>query len=163
MQRFGFKDILGVKNGSVVRCLESDYPGGPGTVHSLSFDQNGNWLSPTGNNFLIYAKNTYDGNSLTSACPSIANEGQVYQSYGRLLGVDTNATGIYEFQGMLTALGMISIVLVVVAVGLRKAQQGIRNVVEETSEDDPVEWYEGPDGRQYWRLKRSVRRKIGYD
>jgi hypothetical protein len=163
MQNLGFKNILGVKDGATVQCMESALPGGTGTLHNLQFDQNGNWLTATGNNFLIYASENYDGVNLSSACPSIANEGHVYQSYGRIVGIQTNGTGIFEYQPLMVSLGMVSIFLAIVMIGIRKAQQGIRNVTEETSEDDPLEWYEGPDGRQYWRVKRSIRRKMGYD
>jgi hypothetical protein len=165
MQELGLKNILGIKNGASLQCLVSNSPGGAGTTYTVVFDQNGNWVSDTlpGLNYEAYARSVYDGSNPGSACPSIANEGTVYTQYGRIVGISQDGTGIYEFQPMYVALGSVAILCAIIAVGIRKAQQGVRNMTEETSEDDPLEWYEGPDGRQYWRVKRSIRRKMGYD
>ena len=165
MQELGFKNILGVKNGTSLQCLVSSSPGGTGTTYSVVFDQEGNWVSDTfpGLNYYSYARSVYDGSNPATACPAIANEGEVYVQYGRIVGQAQQGSGIYEFQPMYVALGTVAILCAIIAVGIRKAQQGVRNMTEETSEDDPLEWYEGPDGRQYWRVKRSIRRKMGYD
>ena len=167
MQNLGFKNVLGVKNGATVQCLNSSTPGGPGTIYTITIDQNGNWIGSTFegyNNYGLYAQyDSFDGVNYNSACPAVSDPGSVIQSYGRIISIQTNGTGIYEFQPMLVSLGMIAIVCAIIAVGIRKAQQGVRNLIEETSEDDAIEWYTGPDGREYYRLKPSIRRKLGYD
>lgn len=166
MQNLGIGNILGRKDGSTVQCRVSGSPGGAGTTYTINLGPDGQWLTSNflgSSNYKNRAIAGLDTGNAGSACPAVTNAGSPIEEFGTLVSVEPLGTGIYEYQGLATNIGLVAVVLAVIMAGITLAKRHVSAINEETSDDDAVEWYIGPDGKEYWRIKGAVKRRIGYD
>lgn len=98
-----------------------------------------------------YTRDNFNSNE---PCPSYVQDG--IHSFNRRSSETTNSeTGVYEWGTVVDYVGSLAIILIILMVGVTVVKKAINAVTEETSEEDDVEWYEGADGKEYWRIKRK--------
>lgn len=164
----GYSAILGARNGKTVGCSYDHYAfgsrTGSGGVTVATNEDTGSVSLVSGygnetlrNSVINSAESVTAQGGSSGFCPASIWSGN---TNFRLTNeaVEDTSTGVFEFQDMVDALAALVLILIILAVGIRLAKKSVNTVTEETSEDDNVEWYEGADGKEYWRLKRKFYR-----
>jgi len=159
----GLKNLIGVQGASNYTCswTANDIAGGTHTGTASGVIVDGQIISSNssggfyGQAYVNNAVNNYSGNP-NSFCPNQVSLSGVTIS-GYTTGTSEDSTGVFEYKNVITALGALIITLVIIMRGIALVKKGILAVNEETSEEDALEYYIGPNGREYYRVKNKAR------
>lgn len=163
MEKLGLENLIGSNQVSRINCTVRSHVDGQtravfdltGTVEDGILTTFGT-VSGSSSRYAGTVKDDYDG-SISSVCRPIQLGLVQYEVLST--SQEESNTGVFEYKDVMFSIAIIAVLLTILIKGIAITRRGVNVINEETSEYDNVEYYLGHNGKEYWRVKSSARRR----